>query len=145
MTWSTLNDPEEHYYFSKFILHLWGDLSGQSLLLFLFAGNKSLGIVVPNWVVPALLCFGSQWIRGMLDCRAWDYCVPWRNICTLLMHVYILQSELLAFLAVDIHVSCWGYDTWKTLNKKATLMLWNLLICSISFGILACKFGDVGH
>lgn len=22
-----------------------------------------------------LLCFGSQWIRGRVDCRAWDYCV----------------------------------------------------------------------
>lgn len=76
--------------------------------------------VVPNWVVPAC-CVGLEecWIVE----HAITVRVPWRNICALLMHVYLLQSELLAFLAVDIHVSYGGYDTWKTSSKKATLIL----------------------
>lgn len=95
------------------------------------------------------LCFGSQWIRGIVEHPIVEHgitvCMPWRNIFALLMHIYILQTELLALLAVDIHVSRWGYHTWKTPNKKATLLLWNLLICSVSFGVLVCKSGGVGH
>lgn len=81
-------------------------------------------IMVPNWVVPVCCVLV---LSGLEECwiveHAITVCVPWRNICALLMHAYLLQSELLPFLAVDIHVSHGGYDTWKTPNKNATLML----------------------
>lgn len=98
--------------------------------------------VVPNWVVPAC-CVGLEecWIVE----HAITVHVPWRNICALLMHVYLLQSELLAFLAVDIHVSYGGYDTWKTSSKKATLILlrsFNLF--NLLWG-LGLQIWGVGH
>lgn len=131
---------------SKSVHHLWGDLSRQSLLLFLFAGRTHMETVVPNWFLPACCVLV---LSGLEECWIVEHgitvCVPWRNICALLMHVYILQSELLAFLAVDVHVSPWGYDTWKIPNKKATLIFWNLFICSISFGVFTCRFGGVGY
>lgn len=80
--------------------------------------------VVPNWVVPACCVLA---LNGLEEWWIVEHgitvCVRWRNICALLMHVYILQTELLALLDVDIHVSHWGYHTWKTPNKKATLLL----------------------
>lgn len=68
--------------------------------------------VVPNCVVPAccvLVLSGLE--EGWIVEHGITVCVLWKNICAVLMHVYILHSELLALLAVDIHVSCWGYHT----------------------------------
>lgn len=145
MTWSTLNDPEEHYYFCKFLTSPRRSLWTVSSVVSLCREGK-FGNCGSKLGCACLLCFGSQCTRGIwIVEHGITVRVPWRSICALLMHVYILQSELLVFLAVVIRVSCWGYDTWKTPNKKATLILWNLLICPISFGILAFKFGGVGH
>lgn len=69
----------------------------------------------------------------------------WRNTFALLMHIYILWWELLAFLAVDIHIWHWGLDTCKTPNQKVMLMLSGIpSIFLISFGVLAYKFGVFG-
>lgn len=75
MTWSTLNDPEEHYYFSKFVLYLWGHPSRQSLLFFLFAGRIHMETVVPNCVVPACCVLVLSGLEEGWIVEPWDYCV----------------------------------------------------------------------
>lgn len=113
MTWSTLNDPEEHCYFSKFVLHLRGDFSRQSLLLFLFAGRIHMETVVPNWAVPAccvLVLSGLEeyWIVefGII------LCVPWRNICALLI--------------ACLHLAEWAASFSGCRHPRFTLGIWYL-------------------
>lgn len=148
MTQSTLNDPEERNYFSKFVLHLWGDLFRHSLLLSWSSlqGRIQMEIMVPNWVVPACCVLV---LSGLEECwiveHAITVCVPWRNICALLMHAYPVTEWASTFSGCRHPCFTWGiWYLEDPKQKRHTNALRSFNLFNLLWG-LGLQIWDVGH